>query len=219
MEEQTSAEAKKSPAASIATLVVFLFVGAGIGFLIKNCPADDCGPGAEKGLAEDAVTATDAEEVSKEQAAAEQTITEYETFSLPDAYFTFEYPAAWAYERQESAPGEFYNEIYYVFFTDASKKTETFTLSYPMYETAMDTCLKFEEVTDYMHEHIATNDPGTFINYMTCGIGDIFWQKGVWDGDKTIASDEKTRVRIHWEDDAVAKEISDHVAHSVKILR
>jgi hypothetical protein len=223
MEEKISAETKKSPVASIATLVVFLFIGAGIGFLMKSCPAANCDLELGKDLAEDAVPATDTE-ISEEQAATEQTSIGYKTFSLPDAYFTFEYPESWIYEKVVSAPGEYYSETSYTFFTDASKKTETFVMHYPMYETAMDTCMKFEEVSDYMHQHIATNDPGTFINYITCGSteydsGDIFWQKGVWDGDKMITSDEKTQVRILWRGTAVAEEIMDYVAHSIKIIK
>jgi|GEM_PF-6988766 hypothetical protein len=231
MEEQTSAQAKKSPVASIATLVVFLFIGAGIGFLIKSCPAANCDLVTENGLTEDAETTTDTEN-PQAQSTAEQTNIEYKTFSEPDVYFTFEYPAAWSYEKQQTAPGEEYNETYYIFYADADKKKETLQLYYPMYETAMDTCLKFEEVTDYIHKHIATNDPGTFINYVTCGateydqeesylngytMGDIFWQRGVWDGDKAITSDEKTQVRIHWNNNLITPEIANHIAYSVKI--
>jgi len=158
----------------------------------------------------------------------------YSTFSIPDAYFTFEYPSTWTYEKEDTALGEEYNETLYVFYTDADKKQTIFSLNYPMNETAMDTCLKFEEVTDYTHEHIATNDSGTFVNYMTCGateydsaesywaghsMGDIFWQRGVWDGDKTIDYDEKTQARIHWEDNFISGEIAGHIAHSIKINR
>lgn len=236
MEEGKSAEAKKISVASITTLVVFLFVGAGMGFLAKSCPADKCGPDDEKSPIEDAVLETGTG-ASEEQAAAAQTETAYKTFSLPDAYFTFEYPESWVYEKTESAPGEYHNETTYVFFTDPSKETETFVMNYPMYETAMDTCMKFEEISDYQHKHIATNDPGTFVNYIACdgrkhdgtvydadydyrignNAGDIFWEKGVWDGDKTITPDKKTRVRIRWRGPVIGDEILDHIAHSVRI--
>lgn len=158
----------------------------------------------------------------------------YKTFSDPDVYFTFEYPSAWVYEKHD--PETEYDETYYTFYANADEKRIALSLNYPMYETAMDTCLKFEEVTDYRHEHIATADPGTFINYMTCGatkydqaesfwgehsMGDIFWQKGIWDGDKGITSDIATQARIHWDDnkDIVTEEISGHIAHSIKIIK
>lgn len=208
-----------------ASVVFVLCIGIAWGYVASETTIPDSCPTYE----------VDKKSASKkEQSNQSASDITYATFTLPDAYFTFEYPANWIYEKEEFAPGKEYNEIYYAFYTDKDKKTPTFKVHYPMYETAMDTCLKFDEITDYMHKHIATNDSGTFVNYMTCKgskaldyafwgedtiMGDIFWQKGVWDGDKNITSDINTQVRIHWEGNAVPEEVSDHVAHSVKIVK
>jgi len=215
----------KQTLVSVGILIIVLCAGISWGSVINYSPMPEC-------------TVNKSADTAIQQGAAQQAAdTVYKTFTEPDVYFTFEYPDTWIYEKH--SPTDPYDETYYTFYRDAGKKEAALSLNYPMYETAMDTCIKFEETTDYTHEHIATNDPGTYIDYMTCGggtgsesndifwdedsMGDIFWQKGVWDGDKGITSDDKTLARIHWDGDngsnIVTKAISDHLAHSIRIVR
>lgn len=210
---------------SVGVLIIVLCAGISWGSVINYSPMPEC------------TVNKSADTAIQQGAAQEETDAGYKTFSEEDVYFTFEYPSDWVYDKH--SPTDPYDETYYTFYKNADKKEVALSLNYPMYETAMDTCVKFEETTDYTHEHIATDDPGTYINYMTCGggtesesndifwgedsMGDIFWQKGVWDGDKGITSDEKTQARIHWNGDSetniVTKDISDHIAHSIKIIK
>jgi len=156
----------------------------------------------------------------------------YSTFSLPDAYFTFEYPSTWTYEKEESAPGEEYNETFWNFYADADKKQNTITLHYPMKETALDTCLKFDSVADYTYSQFATNDPGTFVSYLDCqatavntetkpsDLGSrIDWKKGVLiNGNTEVSTEEGTKARIFWAEELTGSEVLNYIAHSIKVI-
>lgn len=171
--------------------------------------------------------------VDKEGDPAAKSETTYATFTLPDTYFTFEYPATWTFEKEESNPGEEYNETFYNFYADADKKQNTITLHFPMSETALDTCLKFSQVANYKLSQFATNDAGTFVSYLDCEAtanwpetksrdlgSSITWQKGTLsEGDTEVALEEGKEARIQWDEDLVDPSTVDHIAHSIKVIR
>lgn len=211
--------------ALIVTLIAFLFIGSGIGFLSKVCPAvnSDC-----------ADDTTNNPPIKKES--TEQTVITYKTFSEPEVYFTFEYPSAWVYEKKETNPGKEYNETYHVFYADTSKEQEILWLHYPMYETALDTCLKFETVASYNLSQFATNEPGTFVKYLDCkattmwpGTEDedltdsnlgshISLQRGnLVEGDADVSLKEGTLARMTWS--KMDTTTLGHIAHSIEIVK
>ena len=191
------------------------------GYLMKSSePARDCATESVK--TETTKTEVAAGDVTAKKETDAMNIT-YKTFSVPENYFTFEYPDTWTYEKKISSPGETYTETFWVFYADKDKKQQTIDLHYPMSETAHDGCLKFGDVGEYEIEHIGTNDSGTFIYYTSCdqpGVDDIYWQKGTIDSPDSLSlqTKEGSDARIMWTD-SVNSGIASHIAHSIKVVK
>lgn len=205
----------------VVGFIFFLCAGMLGGYLIKSSePNGDC-------FTESAKTETTKTEVALGDTTAKKVTDvadiKYKTFSVPENYFTFEYPDTWTYEKRVNSPGETYAETDWIFYADKNKRQQTIDLHYPMYETAHDGCLKFGDITDYKIEHIATNDSGTFIYYTSCnmpGVDDIYWKKGSIDPQDgmSLQTQEGSDARIMWTD-SVSSDIASHIAHSVKVVK
>jgi hypothetical protein len=92
----------------------------------------------------------------------------FATFSEPSVYFTFDYPAGWTYRKTEEPYGEG-TETYWNFYEKGKETADpVFMLHYPMYESAFDTCLKFEDTADYTLDRFVTNDPQVYVTHLDC---------------------------------------------------